>query len=873
MKMISAAKSSNLSRVVRSHSRSSFHFDQRIEHSVSTQVGGWSVDTEEALVGQFASVLQKYSHPKDLGKGREVHAQAIVNGVWMNPKLGPKILGMYVLCERLSDAKNMFYRVDLSYALCWNWMIRGLTAAGLFEFAVVLFLKMLSFGASPDKYTFPYVIKTCGGLRSLSLGKLVHEMILDSGFVMDVYVGSALVKFYAENGCIDNARKLFDEMPERDAVLWNVMLNGYSKMEDYDDVIRVYEKMCDSGVKPNSVTFTCMLSVCCAKVAMDFGMKFHGLVVKYGFEKDSSVANTLLAMYAKCKRLSDARMLFEMGTNSDLVSWNAMISGYVQNGLMDEASHLFRKMISLGMKPDSITFASFLPSICEVSNLNHAKEVQGYVIRHTGSLDAFIQSALIDIYCKCKDVENASKIFQQSTKIDVVVCTTMISGNVLSGRFSDAIDNFRLVLQGHIKPNSVTLASILPACGGMVALKMGKELHSYILKNGYESKCYVSCAVMDTYAKCGRLDLASKLFTQTPHKDDVSWNAMIANCSQNGQPEEAIELFRQMRKEDTRYDCVSISAALSACATLPALHLAKEIHAFMVKGLVHFDLFAASALIDVYAKCGKLSLAHQVFEMMQEKNEVTWNSIIAAYGNHGCLTDCLYLFNEMVKYGFQPDHVTFLAIISACGHAGQIDEGIHYFNRMMQEHGIKARMEHYACIVDLFGRAGRLREAMEVIKSMPFNADAGVWGTLLGACRVHNNVELAVLASKRLLDLDPQNSGYYMLMANLHADAGQWESVRKIRDLMKNQGVQKVPGYSWLESSNTTHMFVADDKTHPESEQIYLVLRHLMLELGKEGYAPQLSIGLRPPVKGMQFSLQDNLFATSLQKLGKYCTI
>uniref|UniRef100_A0A7N0SVD4 Pentatricopeptide repeat-containing protein n=1 Tax=Kalanchoe fedtschenkoi TaxID=63787 RepID=A0A7N0SVD4_KALFE len=835
-----AAQSSKLYRFIRPHCPSLLHFDHRFERAACTLACGSSLGAEDALVIQFASMLQKCAHPHALGRGREVHAQAIVNGIWKNPKLGPKILGMYVLCERFSDAKTMFYRLDLSYALCWNWMIRGLTAMGWFKFAVGFFLKMLSYGASPDKYTFPYVIKACGGLRSLRLGKLVHEMIVNYGFVMDVFVGSALVKFYAETGCIVSARRLFDEMPERDAVLWNVMLNGYAKVDDHDNAIGVYEQMCEYEVKPNSVTFTCILSVCCSKVMMDFGSKLHGLIVKHGFEQDSSVANTLLAMYAKCRRLSDARRLFETGTNCDLVSWNAMISGYVQNGLMDEASHLFRKMISSGIKPDSITFASFLPSICEVSNLNHGKEVQGYVIRHTGSLDAFLQSALIDIYCKCKDVETAGKIFYLSTKTDVVVCTTMISGNVLNGRYSDAIENFQLLLQGRFKPNAVTLASVLPACGGMVALRMGKELHNYILKNGHDNLCYVCSAVMDMYAKCGRLDLAGTLFTQITHKDVASWNAMIANCSQNGKPEEAINLFRQMGKEGTQYDCVSISAALSACATLPALHLGKEIHALMIKDVVHFDLFGASALIDVYAKCGKLSLAHQVFEMMQERNEITWNSIIAAFGNHGCLKECLHLFNEMLKDGFQPDHVTFLAIISACGHAGRVDEGIYYFYSMMHEHGIKARMEHYACVVDLFGRAGRLSEAIEVIKSMPFDADGGVWGTLLGACRVHNNVELAVLASKHLIDLDPQNSGYYMLMANLHADAGQWESVRKIRDLMKNQGVQKVPGYSWLESSTTTHMFIADDKTHPESEHIYSVLKHLMLETRKEGSEPQL---------------------------------
>eukprot|EP00257_Ricinus_communis_P028232 XP_025015646.1 pentatricopeptide repeat-containing protein At4g21300 [Ricinus communis] len=680
---------------------------------------------------------------------------------------------------------------------------------------------------------------------------MVHDTIWLMGFNVDEFVGSSLIKLYAENGCIEDARRLFDKMPNKDCVLWNVMLNGFVKCGEPNSAVKVFEDMRNCQTKPNSITFASVLSICASEALSEFGNQLHGLVISCGFHFDPLVANALVAMYSKFGQLSDALKLFNTMPDTNVVTWNGMIAGFVQNGFMDEASLLFSEMISAGVSPDSITFASFLPSVTESASLKQGKEIHGYILRHGIALDVFLKSALIDIYFKCRDVGMACKIFKQSTNVDIVVCTAIISGYVLNGLNNDALEIFRWLLEEKMSPNAVTLASVLPACAGLATLNLGKELHANILKHGLDERRHVGSAIMDMYAKCGRLDLAYQIFRRMPEKDAVCWNAIITNCSQNGKPQEAIDLFRQMGREGLSYDCVSISAALSACANLPALHHGKAIHSFMIKGAFDSEVFAESALIDMYGKCGNLSVARCVFDMMREKNEVSWNSIIAAYGSHGHLEVSLALFHKMLEDGIQPDHVTFLTILSACGHAGQVDKGIQYFRCMTEEYGIPARMEHYACIVDLFGRAGRLNEAFETIKNMPFSPDDGVWGTLLGACRVHGNVELAEVASRCLLDLDPENSGCYVLLSNVHADAGQWGSVRKIRSLMKKRGVQKVPGYSWIEVNKTTHMFVAADGSHPESAQIYSVLNNLLLELRKEGYCPKPYLPMHPQTFGL----------------------
>ncbi|WCJ24392.1 Tetratricopeptide repeat (TPR)-like superfamily protein [Euphorbia peplus] len=805
-----------------------------------------SKTTEDALPSPTEFILQTCPNPSNLQQAKQIHAQSIVNGITNNGLLGGKIVGMYVLLDSFTDAKKLFYQLDLYFAMPWNWMIRGLVKMGRSDFALLFYFKMLGCGVFPDKYTFPQVIKACGFLNNVKLAKMVHDTMLLMGFKMDEFVGSSLIKLYVENDYLDDACWLFCKMPHKDCVLWNVMLHGFVKCGQPGRAIKAFEDMRNCEIKPDSITFAAVLSVCASHAMFEFGKQLHGLVISCGFQLNPLVANTLVTMYSKFGQLSDACKLFNTMPETSVVTWNGMIAGYVQNGFMDEARYLFSKMISSGVRPNSITFVSLLPSVSESESFMQTKEIHGYILRHGVSLDLFLNSALIDTYFKCRNVKMACGIFSQSTTMDVVMCTAMISGYVLNGLNNDALNIFRWLLKEKMSPNAVTMASVLPACAVLATVKLGKELHANILKHGLDGKYHVGSALLDMYAKSGRLDLAHRVFSKMSEKDAVCWNAIITSCSQNGKSQEALHLFRQMGMDGMKYDCVSISAALSACATLPALHYGREIHSFMIKGAFISDIFAETSLIDMYGKCGSLATARRVFDILGEKNKVSWNSIIAAYGSYGHLEDSLALFHKMLEDGIQPDHVTFLTILSACGHAGQVDKGIQYFRCMTEEYGIPAQMEHYASMVDLFGRAGRLSEAFQIIESMPFSPDEGIWGTLLGACRVHGNVEFAQVASRNLLGLDPGNSGCYILLSNIHADAGQWGSARNIRSSMKAQRVQKLPAYSWIEVNNSTNVFVVADKSHPQSSQIYSLLNNLLLELRKQGYVPQSYLPTHP---------------------------
>ncbi|KAJ1293348.1 hypothetical protein BS78_01G060800 [Paspalum vaginatum] len=796
--------------------------------------------TNVSPADRLLELLRGCLSASDLPLALQIHARAVASGALSNhTALQTRIIGVYVLARRFHDAVAVFSalpRAAAASVLPWNWLIRGFTSAGQHRLAVLFYIKMWSHpaGPRPDGHTLPYVVKSCAALGAVALGRLVHRTARGIGLGRDVYVGSALIKMYADAGLFRDAREVFDGMAERDCVLWNVMMDGCIKAGDVDGAVRLFRDMRASGCAPNFATLACFLSVCAIEADLLSGVQLHSLAVKCGLELEVAVANTLLSMYAKCQCLDGAWRLFKLMPRGDSVTWNGMISGCVQNGLLDEALGLFCDMQRSGVRPDSITLVSLLPALTDLNGFRQGKEVHGYIVRNSVHMDVFVVSALVDIYFKCGDVRMAQNVYDAARAIDVVIGTTMISGYVLNGMRREALQMFRYLLEQLFKPNAVTVSSILPVFAGMTALALGQEIHGYVLRNAYEGKCYVESALMDMYAKCGRLDLSHCIFSKMSMKDAVAWNSMISNFSQNGEPEEALDLFRQLNMEGIKYDNATISSALSSCASLPSIYYGKEIHGVIIKGPIKADVIAESALIDMYAKCGNLELSLRVFEFMPDKNEVSWNSIISAYGAHGLVKESVSLLHRMQEEGYKPDHVTFLALISACAHAGQVEEGLRLFQCMTKEYQISPRMEHFASMVDLYSRSGKLDKAVQFITDMPFKPDAGIWGTILHACRVHRNVELADIASQELFKLDPGNSGYYVLMSNINAVAGRWDGVSKVRRMMKNNKVQKIPGYSWVDVNNSSHLFVAADKSHPESEGIYMSLNTLLQEIREE---------------------------------------
>jgi pentatricopeptide repeat protein len=402
-----------------------------------------------------------------------------------------------------------------------------------------------------------------------------------------------------------------------------------------------------------------------------------------------------------------------------------MIGVYVQNGHVDEAMQLFREMKLACIKPDSVSISCLLPACGLLADLQLGQEIHGYNIKSGLDKNVVVGNALIHMYAKCANPEFARQVFDNMPHRDVVSWNAIISGLAQYGQYDESLQLFSGMNLLGMKPNSITLASVLPACACLGSLKQGKAIHNYLLRSEHGFEIFVTNALIDMYVKCGSIEDACQLFGNMPQRDVVSWNVIIGstltrrNCRKSWN-------FCQMRLDGVKPDSVTIANVLSGCARTGALKQGKEVHCYLITNGFELHVSVGNALIDMYAKCGNVEDAHHVFNRMSEKTVISWNTMIGGYGMHGLGEAALKLFHEMQHNNVKSDYITFIAVLSACSHAGLTKQGLEIFYCMIQQYCITPTVEHYACIVDLLGRAGQLDDALHIIDKMPVEPDASV---------------------------------------------------------------------------------------------------------------------------------------------------
>eukprot|EP01018_Ginkgo_biloba_P006883 Gb_03551 [translate_table: standard] len=621
-----------------------------------------------------------------------------------------------------------------------------------------------------------------------------------------------------------------------------------SRSGELKKALRILRIMyCGELIPADPSVYDALLQACSDMKALEEGKQVHAHMRFTGHDQSDFLRTKLLKMYLVCGSLDDARLVFDETSEQERSSfmWNAMIRGYVRNGFCEEeALTLYHQMILSGIQQDIYTFSNVLKACGGLSDLEQGKEIHTSIIRSGYESDVLVGTALLDMYSRCGSIDDARKVFDITSERNVVTWTAMIYGFSHSGLSKEALECFRQMQIEGCRANSVTLCSVLPACGMLEALQQGKEIHGFVIRNGYDSYVFVGSALVDMYSKCSRLQVARQVFGKMPERNVVAWSTMIAGHTNNGHANEALEIFRQMERDGVKPNPVTMANVLPACGDLAVLQQGKEIHAYIIRSEFESNAFACSALIDMYAKCGSVEVARQVFDKMFVKDVVTWTAMIAGYGINGYGENALTLFRQMQQTNLKPNHVTFLAVLSACSHAGLVAEGMQYFDSMSRNYHMIPRVEHYSCVVDLLGRAGQLKEAYNFIQSMPLEPDAGVWGALLGACRIHCNIEIGEHAAKRLLELEPTNAGNPVLLSNIYAAAGQWNDVAKVRAMMKDRGLKTRHGYSWIEVKNRVHTFIVGDKSHPQSNEIYAMLESLTRQMKAAGYMPNTNFVL-----------------------------
>ncbi|XP_068662259.1 pentatricopeptide repeat-containing protein At1g56690, mitochondrial-like [Aristolochia californica] len=600
-----------------------------------------------------------------------------------------------------------------------------------------------------------------------------------------ILFANSRISRYTWLGEIRTARRIFDELPHKSIVSWNSIISGYFQNGHPDEARRLFDKM------P---------------------------------ERNLASWNGMVSGYVKNGMLKDAIRIFDMMPQRNIVSWTAMIRGYVQQGITSEAESLFRQM----PQKNVVSWTVMLGGLIQDGRIDDAR----LLFDQMPEKDVVARTNMISGYCQEGRVADARKIFDEMPRRNIITWTTMISGYAHNSRVEIAHKLFEVMPE----KNEVSWTAMLTGYVNCMRVEEAMKLFEMM-----PNKSLTPCNVMlRGLGENGKVSEARRIFDLMEEKDDGTWSAMIKGYERSGRELEALDTFRCMQRVGVKANYPALISILSVSSTLACLDHGKEIHAEVVKLGFNTDVFVASALITMYIKCGNLVRAETIFRFFASKDVVMWNSMVTGYAQHGLGNDALRVFSEMCALGLLPDDITFVGVLSACSYTGKVKEGKKFFNLMVSDYKLEPKAQHYACMVDLLGRAGHISEAMNLINNMPIEADAVVWGSFLGACRTHMNMEFAEIAAKKLMGLEPKNSGPYVLLSHIYASKGRWKDVEDLRHVMKLRKVRKSPGCSWIDVEKKVHMFTGGDAVdHPEHKAIIGMLEKLSGMLRDWGYCPE----------------------------------
>ncbi|PIM99742.1 hypothetical protein CDL12_27754 [Handroanthus impetiginosus] len=708
------------------------------------------------------------------------------------------VLSACVAQGRLEVARCLFSQMPNPNVVAWNVMISGHAKGGNEGEAIKLFKNMFKAGIEPTRSTLGSVLSAIAAVANHKYGLQVHSWAVKRGLDSNVYAGSALVNMYGKCQKMEAAKTVFDGLEEKNDVLWNELLGGYAQNGHAREVLDLFVNMEISGFQPDEYTYTSVLSACACLLNIDVGRQLHSVIIKNEFGVNLYVQNALVDMYAKCGALLNARKVFEQIKNRDNVSWNAIIVGYVQEEDEEEAFYMFRRMMLEGIAPDEVSSASILSATSNLQDLCKGMQVHCFLVKYGLEKSLYAGSSLIDMYCKCGMVEAAMVVFSFMPERSVVCVNALISGYAQLS-LCKAVNVFKYMLTHELQPSEVTFATLLEACSRDIDLYFGWQVHCFIVKLGLPfSDEFLAVSLLGMYMSAQRHTDAISLFSELPYpKSTIIWTVLISGSAQNDHSEKALLWYQEMRRHDAMPDQATFASVLRACSLLASLEEGRKIHSLIFHIGYDKDELTGSAVVDMYAKCGDMKSSAQVFrEMVSKKDVISWNSMIVGYAKNGYAASALKIFDEMKRANVKPDEVTLLGILTACSHAGMVSEGREIYDNMICHYGVRPRMDHCACMVDLFGRWGFLEEAEKFIDNMDLEPDSMIWATYLSASRLHGDDIKGQRAAEKLIELEPRNSSPYVLLSHIHAVSGNWDGVNLVRKKMKEKGVQKFTGIS-----------------------------------------------------------------------------
>ncbi|KAI3726977.1 hypothetical protein L1987_66784 [Smallanthus sonchifolius] len=769
--------------------------------------------------------------------GKLLYSLALKHGFSLDGYVRSGMIDLFLKSSSFNNALRVFNDESCGNVVCWNAIVSGAIKHNEDYVGLNLFQQMCRGFPSPNRFTFPSVFGACAKLQELELGRVVHGLAIKYGEQEDLVVGTAIVDFYAKCGLVNEAIKKFSQMPTRNVVSWTAIITGFVQKGEFQSALQLFNEMIILNQEINNYTITSVLSACANPLLFRESFQIHCWIYKTGFYSDPAVKNSLITMYSKIGAIELSEQLFE--DTQDLMNpstYSTLITAFCQDGTLEKAFSILKRMFLEGLTPD----ISCIPSLLSIINLLElGEQVHCYTIKTGVLFNHLVGCSLFTMYSKCGCLNESYEIFKQIPYKDCVSWASMISGFTEHGYAYQAIELFReMLLVKDVVLDETTLAACLAACSSLRFLKTGKEIHGFFIRQEDKMSVYGGSSIVNMYSRCGDLKSANRVFDMMPFKDQISCSSLVSGYAQNGYIKEALNLFLDLISSGLEVDSFTISCVLGAVGDMNhsdtgiGIRIGIQLHAHVLKLGFESKASVGSSLVMMYSKYGNLDDCLKGFNQIKEPDLISWTAMINSHAQHGKGSEALRLFELMKKSGTRPDSVTFVGVLTACSHSGLVKEGYSYLKSMVNDYEIEPSQRHYACMVDVLGRSGRLTEAERFIRNMPVEPDSLVWGTLLAACKVHGNVEIGKIAAEKFIELEPSSDGGYVAFSNICADVGQWEHVLKIRNAMKGIGIKKEPGSKtvlFFGSTGTNMSSIQTNMNKMEEEEAAAAIRSCRL--------------------------------------------
>eukprot|EP00250_Pteridium_aquilinum_P017068 c23433_g9_i2 orf=217-2538(+) len=634
---------------------------------------------EEDTCGPVALValLKACGARKDLRRGSRIHTAVAKRGLLQkNVFVGSAVIHMYAKCGALAKAQEVFDALPIQNVVSWNTLIAGYVQHKCNEEALNCFERMQGEGVFPDKVTFSCILKACGSIEAADKGQKVHAQILRDGLVeRDVVIGTGLVDMYAKCGLLEEAQDAFDSSPTHDVVSWTVLVAGYAESGHSEESLKCVDQMRMSGLPLDDVVYVSSLKAAGSTSALSKGQEFHIEIVKVASEVEPFVGNALVDMYAKCGSLDEACDVFAKLPSRDVVSWNTLVSEYAESSLAQEAVQCLEQMKSEGLIPDRITFSTALKACSSAGAISMGLNVHLEIAKTGYERDPYVGNTLLDMYARCGLLEEAKEIFDHLPVQDVVAWNALLTGfNECEHAEEVLVYLDRMKLAG-VVGDAVTFVCSLRACGNLEDIDKAQEIHADTAIEGFEVGPHVGNTLIDTYGRCGLLAEAAEVFEELHHQDVVSWNVLIAGYAEHGLCEDVFSCFEQMKQKGFSPNITTSICGLKVCCSAASIYKGQQLHSALVAKGLESDPSVGNMLVGMYARCGSIIEAQDIFEELQAPDTMSWTALIAGFADCGLSDGVLDLLEQMQLKGLSPDASTFVCSLKGCGGRGQLERG------------------------------------------------------------------------------------------------------------------------------------------------------------------------------------------------------